>query len=193
LGEAFFPTPIEQRAFVKAYVEHRSDYFHPGPTSGSRTPGSISTFTLDTPVSPSQTVEGEGEQTEKEIERLMRDARLWRAANSAQWVAWGVVQAHVPDMNNDLPIALDIVHRNKPGRQEASPISMTSHSTEAGGAVPAKVSEVEDSAEDGNEFDYLAYAQERAMFFWGDLLSLGVISAHELPPQLLPKLKIVNY
>ncbi|KAI9783343.1 MAG: hypothetical protein M1839_003877 [Geoglossum umbratile] len=183
LDETLFPTPIEQRAFVKAYVEHCPDYFHPRPTSGSRTPGSISTFTLDTPVSPLQTVEDEAEQTEKEIERLMRDARLWRAANSAQWVAWGIVQAHVPEVNNDLPIALG----------EVSPISMTSHFTEAGDAAPAKVSEVEDSAEDGNEFDYLAYAQERAMFFWGDLLSLGVISTHELPPQLLPKLKIVNY
>ncbi|KAI9766920.1 MAG: hypothetical protein M1840_006217 [Geoglossum simile] len=190
LDETFFPTPTEQRTFVKAYVEHRSDYLCSEPTSGSRTPGSISTFTLDNPVPPLQTIDEE-KRTKNEIERLMRDARLWRAANSAQWVAWGIVQAHVPGMNG----GPDVARTNVPGQQESPLIPTMPHLSGGEDIVPANASNEESFnrvAEGECEFDYLAYAHGRAMFFWGDLLSLGVISAHELPPQLLPKLKVVN-
>lgn len=30
------------------------------------------------------------------------------------------------------------------------------------------------------EFDYLGYAQERALFFWGDMISLGVMTEEEV-------------
>jgi choline kinase len=185
---------LEQRTFVKAYVEHRSAHHHSGTTSGSRTLGSISTFTLDTRGSPSQAVEDEDnrdKETEKEIERLIRDARLWRAANSAQWVAWGIVQAHLPGVSDDLSTS-DGVH---PEQVETSRISTASISAGTEEAALIKPSEGETfnlDVEDEDEFDYLAYAHERAMFFWGDLLNLGVFSAQELPPQLLPKLKMVN-
>jgi choline kinase len=122
----------------------------------------------------------------------MRDARLWRAANSAQWVAWGIVQAHVPGMNDDL----DVASRNELGQQESSLSPITPRFSGVEDPVPVNTPKEEifnPTTEDENEFDYLAYAQGRAMSFWGDLLSLGVISAHELPPKLLPKLKVVNY
>jgi choline kinase len=32
------------------------------------------------------------------VKELLDEARLWRPANSAQWVAWGVVQAKVPEL-----------------------------------------------------------------------------------------------
>ncbi len=43
------------------------------------------------------------------------------------------------------------------------------------------------------EFDYLGYAQERAMFFWGDVLQLGIVKREDLPRELLEKVKIVEY
>jgi choline kinase len=37
-------------------------------------------------------------QTEEETRRLLAETKLWRLANSAMWVAWGIVQAHVPGL-----------------------------------------------------------------------------------------------
>ena len=70
--------------------------------------------------------------------------------------------------------------------------------------VPGKVEkdrETEDHGEEADtphedeeeEFDYLAYAQERAMFFWGDILQLGIAKRKDLPAKLLEKAKIVEY
>lgn len=46
-----------------------------------------------------------------------------------------------------------------------------------------------------SEFDYLAYSQDRALFFWADVLSLGLIRENELPDDLLEvvKLRMINY
>lgn len=33
-----------------------------------------------------------------EVTALLRETRLWRLANTAQWIAWGVVQAKIPGM-----------------------------------------------------------------------------------------------
>lgn len=37
------------------------------------------------------------------------------------------------------------------------------------------VEEEEEDNDDDGEFDYLAYAQDRAIFFWGDALQLGIV------------------
>jgi len=42
-------------------------------------------------------------------------------------------------------------------------------------------------------FDYLGYAKERAMFFWGDMVTLGLVKKEELPEELRRRLKIVPY
>ena len=47
--------------------------------------------------------------------------------------------------------------------------------------------------DDEEEFDYLAYAQDRAMFFWGDVLGLGLVEKESLPTEMLAKVKIVEY
>lgn len=54
------------------------------------------------------------------------------------------------------------------------------------------VEEEEDNEDDG-EFDYLAYAQDRAIFFWGDALQLGIVKREDLPSGLLQRIKIVEY
>lgn len=51
----------------------------------------------------------------------------------------------------------------------------------------------EDEEQEGDEFDYLAYSQDRALFFWGDALVLGIVERDDLPKSLLEKVKIVEY
>ena len=46
---------------------------------------------------------------------------------------------------------------------------------------------------DEDEFDYLAYAQERAMFFWGDCLQLGIVKEEDLPEKMKGMVKMVKY
>lgn len=109
----------------------------------------------------------------------MQEIRLWRIANSAQWVAWGIVQAKVEieEMDNNDPV----------DDQE---------SENASNDDKAAQGEKDGEEADGNEeeeFDYLAYAQERAYFFWGDVLQLGLVRKEDLPEELLSKIKIVRY
>ncbi|KAI9721712.1 MAG: hypothetical protein M1812_002047 [Candelaria pacifica] len=210
LNSAAYPTPDEQRRFIRSYVQHRPQ-FHP---SASATPGmtaspgptsSISAFMLDSRAPPAQIVEDEKRremETEKEVEKLMHEARLWRVANSAQWVAWGTVQAKVPGM----PDGDD--SEQKEGKQEESEVDLDktpSQSPNRGSDPLSKENEglVQDAHDkrpeereddDGDdEFDYLSYAQERAMLFWGDILALGIVKKDELPVEMLQKVKIVNY
>ncbi|KAF7549035.1 hypothetical protein G7046_g8465 [Stylonectria norvegica] len=156
-----YPNPDEQRRFLKAYVDHRPRFTQqPGsstprlaasevstPASGPSTPSqavnpsasssSIVDFMLDARVPPggwSAVEKAHEEHSEQRIRELLEETRLWRPANSAQWVAWGIVQAKVPGLDD--------------------------------GAMKE-----EDIGDD--EFDYLSYAQERAMFFWGDCVRDG--------------------
>jgi len=50
-----------------------------------------------------------------------------------------------------------------------------------------------EAGDEEDEFDYLGYAQDRAMFFWGDVLSLGIVKKEELPETLLKRVKTVEY
>ncbi|KAL1961733.1 hypothetical protein VTN77DRAFT_1095 [Rasamsonia byssochlamydoides] len=178
-----YPTPEEQHRFISAYVSHHSQRgvsASPLATPDIQ-PSSISTprlapFSLDAPAlslpSGSLSLEPDRlqeETLEAEVQHLMRQTRLWRVANSAQWVAWGIVQAKVPGMEEALA-----------GNQN--------------GAESPTSADVDEAA-DADEFDYLAYAQDRALFFWADLLALGLIREDELPADLLGPIKarIVNY
>lgn len=53
--------------------------------------------------------------------------------------------------------------------------------------------EEEEDNEDDGEFDYLAYAQDRVIFFWGDALQLGIVKREDLPSALLQRIKTVDY
>lgn len=185
-----YPMVEDQRRFIRAYVEHRPEFPHSGstprltpldtPTGGSSstpgqqaTPGptsSIVDFMLDARVPAGQWREEERqreEATEKVVTELMEETMLWRAANSAQWVAWGIVQANIP---------LD-----ESGNEEAA--------VEANGQTEG---EAEEGEEDEEEFDYLRYAQDRAMFFWGDCVQLGLVKVEELPEDVRDMVKYVD-
>lgn len=94
------------------------------------------------------------EASEQRVRELMDETRLWRPANSAFWIAWGIVQAQVPGVDDKAPKEEDI--------QE-------------------------------DEFDYLRYAQERVMLFWGDCVQLGLVTLEDLPENVRAQIKFVEY
>lgn len=189
---ADYPKPEEQHRFLKAYVEHRPQFPHGGSTPnltplatpsgtpglGASTPGSTSSivdFMLDARVPPGGWREDEKrreEQMEQRIKELMEETRLWRIANSAQWVAWGIMQAKVPGLD----------------KEEVKP-----EDVKVEGALPAAKVAPEEEEDDADEFDYLGYARERSLFFWGDCVTMGIIQLEELPEELRSQIKIVEY
>ncbi|KAL2853394.1 kinase-like domain-containing protein [Aspergillus pseudoustus] len=174
-----YPTPGQQHQFITAYLTHRPGLG--GRASPSITPlmrplsTSIPSMTpLDLNASPilgpQRHLDMERahlDSLEAETQFLMRQTRLWRVLNSAQWVAWGIVQAKVPEVEDE---------------DEAK--------TPTAGTPP-----VDCDVDEDDEFDYLAYAQDRAMFFWADLVSLGFVQKDQLPPLLAEQVaaSIIDY
>ena len=175
--------------------------------------GSVSSFMLD-----ARTPQGENsidyfaeektreETTEKEIQKLLHETKVWRIANSAQWVAWGIVQAKVPELDDmpkrsktaeildkikqrmhlpSNPLDPEVKTRQEDAKAERSESTMQEEARQAGSD--------EDKEDEEEEFDYLTYAQDRAMFFWGDCLQSGLVKEEELPESLRGSLKIVEY
>lgn len=279
-----YPDEKEQYRFVRSYAMHRPQ-FNPSasatPKMEAREKTNISDFMLDARAPPSSASASASASTsdllgsaamdydkeeyerekaqEEEIQRLLRETRLWRLANSAMWVAWGIVQAKVPELDEKeesktqraKSIVGDVVDKVKgltmggrgkgedgatdDDRAEKKTQHATSHSDaltdedkrlqeeskhdrpegrvqeeshregDDGNSnsrqdqepdqtqeatTPATTDEPEEEEE---EFDYLAYAQDRAMFFWGDCLQMGIVKEDELPESLRKSLKIVPY
>jgi len=219
-----YPTLEEQDRFIRAYVRHRPQYnvstpklTGESPGLGGSTPGSeplsrrpttsISDFMLDarnpsatTSSAPQQPYDEGAEKAveDAEVARLTYEARLWRLANTAQWVAWGIVQAKVPGMPDfsDASAAaeanensIEDAGREELGERAAGYRELAMEQRDADGeeAPPPPGEETEE------EFDYLGYAQHRAMFFWGDALQWGLVKAEELPEEVREKVKTVPY
>lgn len=151
---------------------------------------------------------------EDEIQRLMAETRLWRLASSVVWIAWGIVQASIPGLPN-----FDTDEKNEGGTIDEESRSPESSITEVKAGTEAKEVNLENSRvsrgigrqkdvgtktntdqnvaisrlQDGEEFDYLAYAQDRAMFAWSDAIRLGFVKAEELPDSVRERAKIVHH
>jgi len=172
-------------------------------------PSSIGAFMLDSRAPPGERSSYQEEEkrhekkTTEEIKRLLSETRLWRLANSAQWTAWGIVQAQIPglpDFDDEDEKADDKKSEEKErtqGEVLESEAGAEAKGDKADSDEAEKQKEAQEDAEpaaaEDEEFDYLAYAQERAMFVWGDALQLGIIKADELPEELLRKIKVVDY
>lgn len=50
--------------------------------------------------------------------------------------------------------------------------------------------ELEDGEEAASDFEYLLYAQDRAFWFWGDMVRLGLAQLEDLPEDLQARIKI---
>ena len=206
-----YPTPEEQHRFLKAYVQHRPPNqtcpsLSPLPAANQGPSGSISTFMLDgrAPMAQVEEEKRQDEVVESEVKKLETETRLWRIANSAQWVAWGIVQAKVPGMDEALEARKnstsnweETIIRTPPAQLGFDPLSQNAGDLAQGdrGKGPEGREDMTDDGleEEGEEeFDYLGYAQERAMFFWGDILQLGIVKREDLPEELLSKVKVVE-
>ena len=159
---------------------------------------------LDSRVPPTAGGYAEEEQRrvselEKRVEELMVESRWWRVANSAQWVAWGIVQANIPELE-----ALDEEDRTPcakvpmgvvEGMEELDLDGSAGGGGEEGDGVGGEKEAAveEDGKEDDDEFDYVAYAHDRAMFFWGDCVALGLVKLEDLPRKVQEAVKIVDH
>lgn len=143
-------------------------------------------------------------EVERRVEELMVEARWWRVANSAQWVAWGIVQANIPELE-EYDAACRTPSASAPDGEvekmekldlEDSAVSGAQNggegNTAATATATATAGDVEEDKED-DEFDYVAYAQDRAMFFWGDCVALGLVKLEDLPKNVQEAVKIVDY
>ncbi|OOQ87747.1 putative choline kinase [Penicillium brasilianum] len=188
-----YPTPEEQHRFVATYLTHRpaipggpaSPLATPSATPfmrGGRSTTSITPLNLDDgPEGPlGQQLEASGEdELESQVRYLMHQTRLWRVMNSAQWVAWGIVQAKVPGMDEGIT-----------EMTAASGNDSSEHETHSDGNGEHKTPPVDPNVdEEEEEFDYLAYSQDRAMFFWSDLLALGLVNPDDLPAPMVEHIR----
>jgi choline kinase len=130
------------------------------------------------PLGQQLEVSGEDE-LENQVRYLMHQTRLWRVMNSAQWVAWGIVQAKVPGMDEGIA---EMAAASGKGSSE--------HEKHSSGLGEHKSPPVDPDVDEEEEaFDYLAYSQDRAMFFWSDLLALGLVNADDLPAPMLEHIR----
>ncbi|KAG8528817.1 uncharacterized protein KY384_006506 [Bacidia gigantensis] len=220
LHEKLYPSVEEQHRFLRAYVQHtppiQTRQFSTPPRIPARAPSSsISTFVLDSRAPPMPYAEEErkrDQQLETEVKRLQHESQIWRVANSAQWVAWGIVQAKVPGMDEALEAQRNVTPTPEASQtvvgaegqvdercdELSNPMAGLTLEINEQKADPSEArngeqaSEVE-APEQEEEFDYLGYAQERALFFWGDVLRLGIMTPGELPEDLLRKAKTVEH
>lgn len=115
------------------------------------------------------------EEHDAEIKYLMHQTRLWRVINSAQWTAWGIVQAKIPGLDE--------------GLAEMAAASGNASIEQAGNEEGGKSPTADADVDEDEEFDYLAYSQDRALFFWSDLLALGLVNTDDLPPAMIEHIK----
>lgn len=213
-----YPTLEEQRRFIRSYVNHRPQ-FNP---RASATPklaamdgtksNSISDFLLDSrnPCGLGNDYAEEERQREAEVDRqveeLLKEVKIWRVANSAMWVAWGIVQAKVPELDEktlipgaektEEPVAIE--HETNGITDVMNHVDLKENKRPESFKAEAllqddSVKETEQLDEEEDEFDYLGYAQDRALFFWGDVINLGILKKEELPRSLVENMKIVEY
>ncbi|GFF23703.1 choline kinase [Aspergillus udagawae] len=190
-----YPTPEQQRMFIATYLTHRpgvrssaSPSITPLMRGNSATMASLAPLDLDSTTEADlqgqlEVEKSQEDSLEAELHFLMKQTRIWRVFNSAQWVAWGIVQAKVPGMEEGIVAAAAAKASNGNGHSsDSNGSAVTATEPPAQPAVDADVDE-------SDEFDYLAYAQDRAMFFWADLLALNLVREDELPPQMVEHIK----
>lgn len=193
LNESNFPNLGEQRNFLRAYVEHRlaGAYSTRNPSTStldlaspsSNLDRSPASFNLDARTPSNQYKEEEAARqclVEKQVERFIEEARAWRAASHAQWCAWGILQAGV---------------KPEGAKQEELLKKKSQGSGENALSSEAKVAadDMKDKKDEESGFDYLAYSHQRAMLFWGDMLTLGIFKPEEVDEFVLEFAKKVKW
>jgi choline kinase len=153
------------------------------------------------------------EVAEGRVRELLEETRLWRPANSAQWVAWGIVQAKLPELaekiarereENEKKIGSTVANDSAAGDGTTAPVSpageahadgqeAVSDADAAAANIAAAVAAQEEESGEADEFDYLGYTRERALFFLGDCVLMGLLKLEDLPEGIREQLKLVDY
>ena len=216
-----YPTPEDQDRFIRSYVRHRPQFNISTPTLGPTNPStsanssysselpsrrgtsSLSDFMLDAraPASsgsvPQVSVDdGEKAAEDAEVARLISETRMWRLANTAMWVAWGLVQAKVPGMpafDSSTSTYTNRLGENEAQQELGEDAEDYRELAEKQQRAAEQTADHPESEEADEEFDYLGYAQHRALFFWADAVQMGLAQLDELPEELRGKLKAVPY
>ena len=124
---------------------------------------------------------------------------------------WGIQKAKIPDMPDfDDPTQSAAVAAGptlnismssgtlptvqSPIAEEDATDPLDAHVTQQPAEVETKNGSAEhtDEEEEEEEFDYLGYSWERAMFFWGDAVQLGFVKKQDLPEEVQKNLKVVE-
>jgi choline kinase len=202
-----YPTQEEQHRFIRSYVMHRPQ-FNPAasatPMMEAREKTNIADFMLDArapPGGPAADYEEEEREREKKLEvdikKLMHETKLWRAACAANWVAWGIVQAPVPDLDDQPSKVGQVVEKIKGAfhsePKEAEEEEKPDQSEDKTERAEPDAEEEEPEEEPEEDFDYLAYSQDRAGLFWGDCLQMGLIKEEDMPESMKKIIKVVSY
>lgn len=214
-NSTWYPTPEEQYRFLRAYVMHRPQFAPSAsatPNMEAREKTNIPDFMLDART-PGAYLSGAYDEEERarekaqelEIQGLLHETRLWRMASSGFWVAWGIVQAQVPELDEPAPkksikeVATDTIKSVLKVKSDPLDDEVKAKQEEAKMDRPEGHEQEQEHHEgsspdnDEEEFDYLAYAQERAMFFWGDCVQMGIVKESDLPEEMRPHIKYVKY
>ncbi|KAI1349963.1 kinase-like protein [Xylaria sp. FL0043] len=164
-----YPMPEEQYRWVKSYVTHRPDHPHPGASTPIITPLATPTMAPTTPPLEPSTA-----GPSSSIVEFMLDARVppggWKEEEKRQ-------EEQVEEQIKSL------IEETRLWRPICSAMWT------AWGIMQAKVPglnlegtlEGEEEEVDPQGFDYLGYARDRAMFFWGDCVALGLVKLEDLP------------
>jgi len=169
----------------------------------ARTPASAHSpvsMTFDSSASSHRNSSLSAEEEQAYVAYLLAQTRLWRMANSAQWVAWGIVQAKMTGLPNeeDTPLTktsdMKDVDSLRQLRDEDEGVKAYEKENDAERTEDVlELNQNKQEEKEEEEFDYLAYARDRAMLFWGDAVSLGFVKLSELPEDVQRDIKIVDH
>jgi choline kinase len=172
-----YPLPDEQKRFVKAYVDHR-----PKIQSNSATPQLIASDSNLSSGPSTPLAQPTTNASSSSIVEFMLDARVPPGGWSAN------ERANEEQSEQRVRELLEETRLWRP----ASHVAWISW-----GIVQAKIPGLDVSfTEDDvspDEFNYLSYAQDRTLYFWADLVQLGLVKKADLPEKVQAGLKFVDY
>jgi choline kinase len=215
-----YPSPEDQESFLRSYVRHRPQFNYDTPkmspmdapserprvATRKSSSNRLSEFMLDARMPRSNSgnvvtrdIDAAAKADEDaKVAQLAEETRIWRLANTAQWVAWAVVQAKIPglpefpsDVKTPGGTITDTIEESaQEGLAERADEYKTLVAAEESSSNTAVASKEKEEQQE-EEFDYLGYAQHRCMFFWGDAIQLGLVKAEDLPEEMKSKIKHV--
>lgn len=170
---------------------------------------SLSLSSGDTPDSTAAQEEQREEGLRRDIDRLIWETRMWRIANSTMWVMWGVMQATIEGLPKELMDDTSEAAAQSDPEDQQTPVAGGLNMRDLNDDPMKKLDlrqeeetigkggnedkEKEEDEEEADEFDYLAYARDRALFWWGDMVTMGLVRKDELPAGIQKELKIVDH